>query len=163
MLITSARGTAMAAEQVRASLLATELLENLRILSLTSLSSEVNRLPAIPCWRHETIPKPYDKEPWADLDLAIEKEGGGTPLIPSSVRTIEATRMYVQPGNANYHRYFRIEYPSLYPDNSRDQMIARIRVLVRYQVISTGRPLERWLELQTLVTLEDPLARLDAE
>ena len=158
LIFSTTRSGVMAAEEVQASILATEILDAIRILHTNTFNEDRTPLPAIPPqWdklEEHTSPTTGEKLKWRNLDLELKALGNCIPLnIPLS----EQSAMFLQANKEGYTRLLRIEYPELYGDKT-DKSICRIRVLVKYLIRTSGKPIEKSYEMVTLLTMEDPIA-----
>ncbi len=162
MLISSTRSSVQAIEEVQATLLAEELIESMRSLSMTYMARCQSPLPSVPepCWRHQSnqlSPVSKKNEKWADIDKALKLEGTGMPL---TIDSVERQRSYLQPEVKGYKRYLRISYPVCYDGEKRDPLICQVRALIVYSAYTGSKKKEKRLELCTLITIEDVIAKL---
>lgn len=158
LIFSTTRAGVMAAEEVQASVLATEVLDAVTTLHCNTFNEDRKPLPAIPPqWdklEEHISPTTGEKLQWRNLDEELQSNGNAIPLyLPLS----NQSTLFLQKSKEGFTRLLRIEYPQLFGNNS-DKSICRVRVLVKYLLRTSGKPIEKSLEMVTLLTMEDPIA-----
>ncbi len=158
LTFSTTRAGVMAAEELHAATLASEVIDAIRTLHTVTFNEDRKPLPAIPPgWsglEDHVSPTTGETLKWRNLDNELCISGNAIPLyLPLG----EASNLFLQSAPEGIERLLRIEYPQFYGE-SRDRSICRIRVLVKYLIRTSGKPIKKSYEMVTLLTLEDPIA-----
>ncbi len=147
---TTSREGAMDRSELKATALASELIEEVRAMAEGMIG--VPAMLAIP----PENPFPELKR-WLDVDELVTRAGQGCPLYPGCAALAEASRLYLGPPQAGFHRYLQVLRAPLRlgDQDSRSPRLLEIRVRVDYGQPGVDEAKWRQVVLDTMVSDED--------